>query len=453
MNPNLFKSTEFYKRRYHNFATVLTIPLTLLIIFLVLFSLFATKEVTVTSVGQITPTNIVASIQSTSDHTVKVNNLTENQTVKKGELLISYTETLEASQKQAIETQLERYKHQKEGLETLKTSLKQGNNLFGDNDEFGYGNIYNNFVNQVNDINLGISKANTEVSNQTAIASNVATAIDNQISKLQAQIKDYNDLYNAISNNSASLPEGNSYQDMFNSYLNQYKANQDTSITSQYLTQIGSNISSLESSISNLEIQKAGTGSPSVYDGSATTKIEVLRTQFIQNADQQLVTTQAQITDLENQLNQTDDQLQNNQLISPENGVIHLNESYKGKNLLPKGTEIAQLYPQIKENQEVFISYYVTSAYLPNLKKGQTVRLSLEKIGNQPLVITGKIKSIDQTATETKEGSVFKVIAKAKLSKENSKLVRYGLQGRVTSVIAKKSYFNYYKDKILDHNE
>ena len=338
-------------------------------------------------------------------------------------------------------------------METLKTSLKQGNNLFGDNDEFGYGNIYNNFVNQVNDINLGISKANTEVSNQTAIASNAVAAIDNQISKLQAQIKDYNDLYNAISNNSSSLPEGNSYQDMFNSYLNQYKANQDTSITSQYLTQIGSNISSLESSISNLEIQKAGTGSPSVYDGSATTKIEVLRTQFIQNADQQLVTTQAQITDLENQLNQTDDQLQNNQLISPENGVIHLNESYKGKNLLPKGTEIAQLYPQIKENQEVFISYYVTSAYLPNLKKGQTVRLSLEKIGNQPLVITGKIKSIDQTATETKEGSVFKVIAKAKLSKENSKLVRYGLQGRVTSVIAKKSYFNYYKDKILDHNE
>ena len=67
MNPNLFKSTEFYKRRYHNFATVLTIPLTLLIIFLVLFSLFATKEVTVTSVGQITPTNqpVITLLKST----------------------------------------------------------------------------------------------------------------------------------------------------------------------------------------------------------------------------------------------------------------------------------------------------------------------------------------------------------------------------------------------------
>ena len=79
MNPNLFKSTEFYKRQYHNFATVLTIPLTLLIIFLVLFSLFAAKEVTVTSVGQITPYQYCPSIQSTSDHTVKVNNLTESK--------------------------------------------------------------------------------------------------------------------------------------------------------------------------------------------------------------------------------------------------------------------------------------------------------------------------------------------------------------------------------------
>ena len=26
MNPNLFKSSEFYHRRYHNFATVLILP-------------------------------------------------------------------------------------------------------------------------------------------------------------------------------------------------------------------------------------------------------------------------------------------------------------------------------------------------------------------------------------------------------------------------------------------
>ena len=46
MNPNLFKSAEFYHRRYHNFATVLILPLVLFVLFLVLFSFIGQKEVT-----------------------------------------------------------------------------------------------------------------------------------------------------------------------------------------------------------------------------------------------------------------------------------------------------------------------------------------------------------------------------------------------------------------------
>lgn len=44
MNPNLFRSVEFYQRRYHNYATVLIIPLSLLFTFILIFSLVATKE-------------------------------------------------------------------------------------------------------------------------------------------------------------------------------------------------------------------------------------------------------------------------------------------------------------------------------------------------------------------------------------------------------------------------
>lgn len=52
MNPNLFRSVEFYQRRYHNYATVLIIPLSLLFTFILIFSLVATKEITVTSQGK-----------------------------------------------------------------------------------------------------------------------------------------------------------------------------------------------------------------------------------------------------------------------------------------------------------------------------------------------------------------------------------------------------------------
>ena len=108
MNPNLFRSVEFYQRRYHNYATVLIIPLSLLFTFILIFSLVATKEITVTSQGEIAPTSVIASIQSTSDNPILANHLVANQVVEKGDLLIKYSETMEESQKTALETQLQR---------------------------------------------------------------------------------------------------------------------------------------------------------------------------------------------------------------------------------------------------------------------------------------------------------------------------------------------------------
>ncbi|NQO74277.1 hypothetical protein HO952_04225 [Streptococcus suis] len=97
MNTNLFRSAEFYQRRYHNFATLLILPLVLLVSFLFLFSFLAKKEVTVTSRGEITPTKVIASIQSTSNNPILANHLVANQAVKKGDALIQYAETMEAS--------------------------------------------------------------------------------------------------------------------------------------------------------------------------------------------------------------------------------------------------------------------------------------------------------------------------------------------------------------------
>lgn len=103
MNPKLFQSAEFYHRRYHNFATLLVLPMTAFVLFLLLFSLIGKKEITVTSVGSLRPTKIIDVVQSTSNNTVLVNHLSENKTVKKGDLLIQYSDKLEESQIKAIQ--------------------------------------------------------------------------------------------------------------------------------------------------------------------------------------------------------------------------------------------------------------------------------------------------------------------------------------------------------------
>lgn len=451
MNPNLFKSAEFYQRRYHNFATLLIVPLILLVGFLLTFSLFAKKEVSVTSRGEITPTKIIASIQSTSNNPIIINNLANNQLVKKDEVVIQYAETMESSQKQALETQLTTLNRQKKGLETLKASLSQGTNLFTEEDEFGYINTFNNFITQSQDIELGISKINSEVSNQAALAGNTIAAIDTQINQIYHQIAEYEELRQAITNKSLSLSSGNPHQATLNNFLAQSQQDSHTGLTDQYLSQINQSISGLEASIASLNIQRAGTGSVATYDNSFGTKVEVLRTQFLQTASQQLTTLETQITELKAQLEQASVRLENNTITAPETGVIHLNSEFEGKSLIPSGSEIAQIYPDIQETKAVLMTYYVTSEYVALLKEGQTARLSLEKIGNQRVTVIGKIKSIDRTATKTQEGNLFKVTALADIPDKTSDLIQYGLQGRVTSVIAKKTYFDYYKDKILNN--
>lgn len=455
MNPNLFKSAEFYQRRYHNFATLLIIPLVLLLTFLIVFSLFAKKEVTVISQGEITPTQIIASIQSTSNNTIVSNNLANNQTVKKDDLVIKYSEAMESSQKKAIETQLATLTRQKAGLETLQSSLTQGTNLFSGDDEFGYANTFNNFISQSQDIELGISKINSEVSNQAALAGNTIAAIDNQINTLYQQIAEYEELGRAILNHSDSLSTGNPHQATLNNYLTQTQTQpqeqQRVGLTDQYISQINQSITGLESSIASLNIQRAGTGSISTYDGSLGTKVEVLRSQFLQSAAQQETTVDNQITELKSQLEQANVRLDSNTITAPESGVIHLTPEFEGKNLIPNGSEIAKIFPDISKTKEVLITYYVTSDYVALLQEGQTTRLRLEKIGNQSITVIGNIKTIDRTATKTEQGNLFKITALASLDDQASNIVQYGLQGRVTSVIAKKTYFDYYKDKLLNN--
>ncbi|WP_019802820.1 HlyD family efflux transporter periplasmic adaptor subunit, partial [Streptococcus mutans] len=144
---------------------------------------------------------------------------------------------------------------------------------------------------------------------------------------------------------------------------------------------------------------------------------------------------------------------QNDKVTASQDGVIHTNPKYEGENLIPRGTEIAQLYPDINKTRQVLITYYVSSKDVTRLKQGQKTRLALTKVGNDQISIRGKINSIASAATTTKKGNVFKVTAKAKVSKKDSQTIKYGFQGKTITVVEKKTFFDYYKDKLLNKNQ
>lgn len=401
MNNHLFQSAEFYQRRYHNFATILVLPLTLLVLFIVLFSLFAHTEVTVKSTGEITPTKVIEVIQSTSNNIISTNNLKDNKTVKKGDLLVKYSDKLEASQSNSIQQQIDRDDRQAAALETLINSLKQGTNLFGDNDEFGYSSTINAFLNQAITITSQVNQANVTVAKQEESVNKANSSIPKQITELQTQV-------------------------------NQYQEPQ--------------------SDIDNLNLKLSSNVTTGTYDNSASSQIETLRNQQVSQAQEQLNQVNKDKESLQAQLEQANIRKEATSLYANSNGVLHLNSQIKGESYIPQGTVIGQIYPNLSEAKNVAITYYVNSNYINQLKKQQTVRFTLNTVGKTPTVIKGEIVSLDKAATETKNGNFFKVTAKVNVTSQDRENLTYGMQGKVVSVIAKKTFFNYFKDKLLNNN-
>ena len=302
MNPKLLESAEFYRRRYHNFATFLIVPLVVLIIFIGVFLCFAKKEVTVISQGEVAPTKVLAVIQSASDTSVAQNKLDDNTKVEKGDLLVQYSENATEQEKEA-----------------QKKTIKERNER-----------------------------------------------LDKALEKEEKKTK------------------------------KKYKK------------------------LSKKERKK-----------------REKKDKKKREADKK---------DRDDEDKKEADHVS---LFAPESGIIHTNSKYEGLNLLPKWSEIAQIYPDIQKTKTALITYYVSSDDVVSMKKGQTTRLSLERKGNDKLTVEGKINNVASSATTTKKGNLFKVTAKVKLSKKESKLVKYGMTGKTVTVIDKKTYFDYFKDKLL----
>ena len=377
------------------------LPLTLLVLFIVLFSLFAHTEITVTSTGEITPTKVIEVIQSTSNNIISTNNLKDNKTVKKGDLLVKYSDKLEASQSNSIQQQIDRDDRQAAALETLINSLKQGTNLFGDNDEFGYSSTINAFLNQAITITSQVNQANVTVAKQEESVNKANSSIPKQITELQTQV-------------------------------NQYQEPQ--------------------SDIDNLNLKLSSNVTTGTYDNSASSQIETLRNQQVSQAQEQLNQVNKDKESLQAQLEQANIRKEATSLYANSNGVLHLNSQIKGESYIPQGTVIGQIYPNLSEAKNVAITYYVNSNYINQLKKQQTVRFTLNTVGKTPTVIKGEIVSLDKAATETKNGNFFKVTAKVNVTSQDRENLTYGMQGKVVSVIAKKTFFNYFKDKLLNNN-
>ena len=191
MQSEFLESAEFYNRRYHNFSSYVIFPSFILFLFLIVFSIFAQKEISLTAGATVEPARIIATIQSSSNSKIVANHLAENKFVKQGDLLVQYQEGAEAVQAENYASQLEMLKDQKVQLEYLKASLQAGSDQFPEADKFGYQHSFLDYLNQAASLRSQVEQQNASISSQNAAASGSQAELGNLIGEIQSKIKEY----------------------------------------------------------------------------------------------------------------------------------------------------------------------------------------------------------------------------------------------------------------------
>ena len=134
MYLEFLESAEFYNRRYHNFSSRVIFPMSLLVVFMFGFAMFAEKEISLSSKATVEPSRIIANIQSTSNRRMVVNYLEENKRVQRGDLLVQYQEVGDVIQDEANVNQLESFRNHQSKTSNLKNSTTRPNiDLFSQN--------------------------------------------------------------------------------------------------------------------------------------------------------------------------------------------------------------------------------------------------------------------------------------------------------------------------------
>ena len=127
MHLEFLESAEFYNRRYHNFSSRVIFPMSLLVVFMFGFAMFAEKEISLSSKATVEPSRIIANIQSTSNRRMVVNHLEGNKQVQQGDLLVQYQELGDVLQDEVNASQLENFRDHQSKTSNLKNSATRQN--------------------------------------------------------------------------------------------------------------------------------------------------------------------------------------------------------------------------------------------------------------------------------------------------------------------------------------
>lgn len=223
-----------------------------------------------------------------------------------------------------------------------------------------------------------------------------------------------------------------------------------------YLKDIQQEIDNTNDEIKNAEEQK-----DSLKDFNDTKysiesnnkKLESLQNDQLKSISTELVKDNSDIKDLNTNIREFEELSKGSYVKAKVSGMIHMNnDALKGAKYVGSGSEMAEIYPNIKKTDKIRLMSYVSSRDISSVKKGQHLRLVITRNVPRPIIIDGKISNISVAPVPIDKGTYYVITATSKYNSNVSTQVHYGMSGKTNIITGRETFFKYYKDKLLDKN-
>lgn len=268
--------------------------------------------------------------------------------------------------------------------------------------------------------------------------------------------KNYQELKKAIIENN-SLSKNHSLfsiNEIYRDQLDKSAQNNEKNIAlRKIIVEIDNHIDQLENQLASYRIQLSNTATSNLISHSSLeAQKKALTAQYLMNAKQEDSQLKSQIAELETSLSVGKDQIRNDSLYSPDSGVLHLNKEIIGWSSIPEGTLIAEIYPNIEDENKIHASTYLSSRDISSIQIDDEVRFRIlvdGKIYGQEL--HGEIIEIDSAPTRTEQGNVYQIITEYTIEEEKKNKIRYGLEGEILIKTGESTFLKYYISKLFNN--
>lgn len=444
--------SSVYSQQHHTFYRWVLYPVILFLCLGALFLAFAKKEVVIRTPAQLTAQK-TEKLQVPVEAKIKTNNLKENQTVKKGENLVTFETLPLQNEKKQLEQENTMIEEQKKAAQTFIESLTNEQNLFETEDSFGYSNQVKSFLAEKEATHYASKQSETNTQKEQEAYNKTKEQLEKQLTTRQKEQQEWEQVRTAWINEQSLegfSPEITSRYQVWQSQLTDISEEQKKQIKATTLATIDEQLSQLKKEIEQLQSEQSKLVAPTPSDNEVSSQTEKIK----QTKEIALATAKQKVVELtetqkknETALKTINEQLAQSTLKAPITGTVHVNEEVKNQLEVPKGTTLAEIYPKSKDLQLTFTALIPTSESL-RLKPGMGVHFKVDKKGVATKTIDGTLTEISENSTTTEQGAFYTI--KGTLKSPKKFTGRYGLTGELSLIVGEKTYWQQVKDTLLN---